>query len=211
MTSDQTRHTAAVVPGAVIEGGPTAWSVSWLPGRLLLRDQAITAMTIAELSRDDRLTDSQSKLWLHIDGWAAELGLSGPHAVAEASLSPEEHGAEPSRDAAAEHDGSTAAKGDVPLPTSASIHDRLALIDVMTDHERSCILAYIARRAPEAFADAVASRAGGFAAELAARLEASPRAAVPASLAGSCAGGKPGHVPCSVPFLCGCACHADAQ
>ena len=40
MNSDQTRHTAAVVPGAVIEGGPTAWSVSWLPGRLLLRNQA---------------------------------------------------------------------------------------------------------------------------------------------------------------------------
>jgi hypothetical protein len=93
----------------------------------------------------------------------------------------------------------------------ASIHDRLALTGVMTDHERSCILAYIAGRAPEVFADAVASRAEGFAAELAARLEASPRDAVPASLAGPCAGGEPGHEPCSVLFLCGCACHADAQ
>ena len=99
MTSDQTRHTAAVVPGTVIEGGPTAWSVSWLPGRLLLRSQAITAMTIAEVAAThdflpvgDELGDVDP-IWLHIDGWAAELGISGPHAVAEASLSPEDHAA----------------------------------------------------------------------------------------------------------------------
>ena len=93
MSSDQTRHTAAVVPGAVIEGGPTAWSVTWLPGRLLLRNQAITAMTIAEAVKThaDDLTDSGHKMWLFIDGWAAELALTGPEAVAEASLSPEDH------------------------------------------------------------------------------------------------------------------------
>jgi hypothetical protein len=93
MSSDQTRHTASVVPGAVIEGGPTAWSVSWLPGRLLLRNQAITAMTLAEVisTRADDLADNASRLWLHVDGWAAELGLTGPHAVAEASTSPEDH------------------------------------------------------------------------------------------------------------------------
>lgn len=93
MTSDQTRHTAAVVPGAVIEGGPTAWSVSWLPGRLLLRTQAITAMTIAEVVAVTDLTDNRHKMWLFIDGWAAELGITGPHAVAEASLSPEDRAA----------------------------------------------------------------------------------------------------------------------
>lgn len=93
MTSDQTRHTASVVPGAVIEGGPTAWGVSWLPGRLLLRDQAITAMTLAEVisARADDLADTTNRLWLHVNGWAAELGITGPHAVAEASLSPEDH------------------------------------------------------------------------------------------------------------------------
>jgi hypothetical protein len=93
MTSDQTRHTAVVVPGAVIEGGPTAWSVSWLPGRLLLRNQAITAMTIAEMvvERAHILADASSKLWWHMDGWAAELGLTGAFAVAEASLSLEDH------------------------------------------------------------------------------------------------------------------------
>jgi hypothetical protein len=95
MTSDQTRHTAAVVPGAVIEGGPTAWGVSWLPGRLLLRNQAVTAMTIAEVvvTHADDLADNQHTMWLFIDGWAAELGITGPHAVAEASLSPEDRAA----------------------------------------------------------------------------------------------------------------------
>lgn len=93
MSSDQTRHTAAVVSGAVIEGGPTAWSVSWLPGRLLLRNQAITAMTIAEVvvTHADDLADNKHKMGLFIDGWAAELGITGPHAVAQASLSPEDH------------------------------------------------------------------------------------------------------------------------
>ena len=40
MTSDQTRHTAA----RTADG----WTVTWLPGRVLNRNQAITAMTIAE-------------------------------------------------------------------------------------------------------------------------------------------------------------------
>lgn len=103
MSSDETRHTAAVVPGAVVEGGPTAWSVSWLPGRLLLRNQAITAMTIAEVVavHADELADNGNRWWLHIDGWAAELGLSGPHAVAEASLSPEDHADMPAQNAPA--------------------------------------------------------------------------------------------------------------
>jgi hypothetical protein len=99
MSSDQTRHTATVVPGAVIEGGPTAWSVSWLPGRLLLRNQAITAMTIAEVIGGHDLTGDPlhagHRLWPHLDSWAAELGISGPQALAEASMSPEDHAAMP--------------------------------------------------------------------------------------------------------------------
>jgi hypothetical protein len=93
MTSDRTRHTARVVPGAVVEGGPTAWEVSWLPGRLLLRNQAITAMTIAEVvwTHQFETPGSKDPIWLHLDGWAAELGITGPNAVAEASLPPEDH------------------------------------------------------------------------------------------------------------------------
>ena len=88
MTSVQTRHTAQVAA----DGG---WTVSWLPGRTLTQGQAVTAMTIAKVIgvHADDLTDSGSLWWPHIDGWAAELGITGPHAVAEASLSPEDHAA----------------------------------------------------------------------------------------------------------------------
>jgi hypothetical protein len=85
MSSDVTRHTARAADG----GGST---VSWLPGRTLTQSQAVTAMTIAEVVRAhaDDLADNGSRWWLHIDGWAAELGITRPHAVAEASLNPED-------------------------------------------------------------------------------------------------------------------------
>ncbi len=85
MTSDQTRHTARISD----DGG---WGVTWLPGRALTHSQAITAMTIAEVLRvqDDAL-HRDNPMRLHIENWAAELGISGSHAVAEASLSPEDH------------------------------------------------------------------------------------------------------------------------
>ena len=90
MTSDITRHFATAWP---VEDEPTLWTVTWLPGRSLTRNQAITAMTLAEVvaTRADDLMDNQHKLWGHIDGWAAELFISGPHAFAEAMLSPEDH------------------------------------------------------------------------------------------------------------------------
>jgi hypothetical protein len=59
--------------------------VSWLPGRTLTQNQAVTAMTIAEAvaGHADDLADNGSTWWLHIDQWAAELGITGPNAVAE--------------------------------------------------------------------------------------------------------------------------------
>lgn len=92
MSSDVTRHTAAVLPGVTVEGGPTAWSVTWLPGRAFTRNQVITAMTIAEAvhAHAEDLLDNTSKWWNHVGQWAAELGITGPYAVAEASLSPED-------------------------------------------------------------------------------------------------------------------------
>lgn len=85
MSSNATRHTAKRTAGG--------WAVTWLPGRTLTHSQAVTAMTIAEVARThvDDLADSASRWWLHVDQWAAELGISGPCAVAEASLSPEDH------------------------------------------------------------------------------------------------------------------------
>lgn len=93
ISSNFTRHTAT--RPRKMGDDEARWSVSWLPGRKLTRNQAITAMTIAEAvkTHTDELADNQGKLWGHIDGWAAELGLSGPHAVTEASLDPEDHGA----------------------------------------------------------------------------------------------------------------------
>jgi hypothetical protein len=82
MTSDETRHKAYV-------GVDHVWSVTWLPGRALTRDQAITAMTIAE-SADAALDPrGAERVWPHIAGWAAELGLSDVDAIAMASLAPE--------------------------------------------------------------------------------------------------------------------------
>ena len=88
MTSDLTRHFATAWP---VEDEPTLWTVTWLPGRSLTRNQAVTAMTIAEVVAACDLTDSSDPIWGHIDGWAAELFISGPQAVTEASLPPEDH------------------------------------------------------------------------------------------------------------------------
>ena len=82
MTSTQIPHAARARDG----GG---WEVSWLPGRILTRNQAVTAMTIAETAATRDLTDNTDTMWPHLDNWAAELGLSGPDAVARASESPE--------------------------------------------------------------------------------------------------------------------------
>lgn len=78
ITSDETRHTAA--PAA----GPCAWEVSWLPGRLLDRNAAITAMTLGEIIT--RIVnaggiDSTDDRWTIIDAFVAELGIDGPDAL----------------------------------------------------------------------------------------------------------------------------------
>jgi hypothetical protein len=78
MTSDQTAHTARPT---LSRGG---WEVSWLPGQTLDRNSAITAMILADLTGEEDLHEGH-KLWPHIQGWAAELGLTGPEAVAAAS------------------------------------------------------------------------------------------------------------------------------
>jgi hypothetical protein len=79
MTSDITRHAATRTYGG--------WTVTWLPGRTLTRDRAITAMTVAEMiiERAHILSDPSSKLWWFVDGWAAELGVTAAFAVAGVS------------------------------------------------------------------------------------------------------------------------------
>lgn len=79
MSSPATPHTATAT-----EQG---WQVSWLPGRVLDRNQATTAMVIANIAASRNLTPGD-KLWPHLDNWASELGLSGPDAVVRASEPP---------------------------------------------------------------------------------------------------------------------------
>jgi hypothetical protein len=81
--SDATPHTATAWP---VPGEPTLWPVTWLPGRALTRNQAITAMTIAETVAAHADTRNSAETWrLNLESWAAELGLRAGNAVKMAS------------------------------------------------------------------------------------------------------------------------------
>ena len=81
MTSDQTGHTARQASSR------NGWEVSWLPGQILDRNAAITAMILADTAGEEDLHEGH-RLWPHIQGWAAELGLTGPDAITRASQPP---------------------------------------------------------------------------------------------------------------------------
>jgi len=81
MTSDQSAHTARHAPNR------NGWEVSWLPGQLLDRNTAITAMTLADTTTEPGLHEGH-RLWPHIQGWAEELGLTAPDAIARISQPP---------------------------------------------------------------------------------------------------------------------------
>jgi hypothetical protein len=82
ITSDQNLHTARLASGR-----PQQWEVSWLPGQVLDRNSAITAMVLADIAGQGDLRQGH-RLWPHIQSWAAELGLTGPDAIARASQPP---------------------------------------------------------------------------------------------------------------------------
>ena len=82
MTSDETVHTARPA-----RGGQPGWEVSWLPGQVVDRNSAITAMTLAEIAGKNDLHEGH-RLWPHIQGWAAELGLTGSDAVSRVGQPP---------------------------------------------------------------------------------------------------------------------------
>jgi hypothetical protein len=79
MTSDQTAHTARQVPSP-----QRGWEVTWLPGQILDRNTAITAMTLADLAGEPDL-DERHRLWSAVQSWSAELGLSGSDAITRAA------------------------------------------------------------------------------------------------------------------------------
>jgi hypothetical protein len=100
MTSDQTAHTARQEPDR------DGWEVSWLPGQILDRNTAITAMVLADTAAECDVHEGH-RLWPHIKGWAAELGLTGTDAIAKAAQLPggtsrqqEQAGRQPEREAA---------------------------------------------------------------------------------------------------------------
>ena len=82
MTSDQTGHTARHAPGR-----QRGWEVSWLPGQILDRNTAITAMILADTAAEEDLHEGH-RLWPFIQGWAGEVGLTAPDAIARASQPP---------------------------------------------------------------------------------------------------------------------------
>lgn len=78
MTSTETPYTARWSADAAGDA-QGAWVVSWLPQRLLTRNQAVTAMTLAQCVA---IHDASAYPWRqHIEGWAAELGISPGRAI----------------------------------------------------------------------------------------------------------------------------------
>jgi hypothetical protein len=80
--SDHSLHAARLVPG-----DRHAWEVSWLPGRHMDRNSAITAMVLADLTFPGDM-DTGHRLWPHVEGWAAELALTAPEALTQIASPP---------------------------------------------------------------------------------------------------------------------------
>jgi hypothetical protein len=80
ISSTTSDHTACTTPAG-------DWEVSWLPGRVLDRDRATSAMKLADTVAGG-LVVADSR-WPALDTWAGELGLSGPEAVVRASTTDE--------------------------------------------------------------------------------------------------------------------------
>jgi hypothetical protein len=76
MRSTTSGHTAQ----RLAAGG---WVLSWLPGRVLTRNQAVSGLLLADTAGDG-LEPGDSR-WPSLDSWAQELGLSGPEAVVRVS------------------------------------------------------------------------------------------------------------------------------
>jgi hypothetical protein len=84
ITSDHTPHTARRATDH-----PRHWEVSWLPGRHLTRNQAITAMTLAEVAAPDAApARNRERLRPHIRSWAAELGMTAEQAATQITAPP---------------------------------------------------------------------------------------------------------------------------
>jgi hypothetical protein len=79
ITSDQSSHAASRAPDR-----PRGWEVSWLPGQILDRDTATTAMILADIAGKGDLHQGD-RLWPVVERWAADLGLTGTDVLTQAS------------------------------------------------------------------------------------------------------------------------------
>jgi hypothetical protein len=82
MSSDRTPHAARRAPADT-----HSWEVSWLPGRHIDRNSAITAMVLADMVASEDMSAGH-RLWPHIEGWASELALTAPGALSQIAHSP---------------------------------------------------------------------------------------------------------------------------
>src|SRR5690348_17513422 len=82
MTSDQSPHIARQAPG-----NRHGWEVSWLPGQVVDRDTAITAMMLADIAATGDIRPDH-RLWPAVQSWSAEVGLAGTAAVERAAQPP---------------------------------------------------------------------------------------------------------------------------
>jgi hypothetical protein len=82
ITSDYSAHTARRSPDR-----NRGWEVSWLPGQVLDRDTATTAMILADIAAKGDLRHGD-RHWPVVEQWAASLGLTGSDAITQASEPP---------------------------------------------------------------------------------------------------------------------------
>ncbi len=81
MHSKLSGHSAGLWPMPGAGESPTMWRVSWLPERPVGRNEAISAMVLAETVSATPDLGPGHREWCFIDSWAAELGLSADEAV----------------------------------------------------------------------------------------------------------------------------------
>jgi hypothetical protein len=82
ITSDRATRIARLVPGR-----PPARQVTWLPGRLLDRGSAVTAITLAVAAA--RSPRPGRRIWPHTGNRAAEPGQTTPQAITHGTRPPE--------------------------------------------------------------------------------------------------------------------------
>jgi hypothetical protein len=87
MSSDQSHHSARLIHGEEHPWEERQWEVSWLPGRRLTRNQAITAMVLSSALSTEEIRQ-QDRMWPFIQGWADELGVTADQAVTQIAGKP---------------------------------------------------------------------------------------------------------------------------